>query len=115
MDISEKEKLWTLLRSCLARRGDLTNLQDDESLFVSNRLDLLAITSLINYLEDEFCIDFTDAGFDVELFDSVQAIELFVDGKTSGPFHLNHGLVYRLAQKASKPGIQFSSNRQGDL
>ena len=115
MGISGHKKLRSFLQSCLVRRGDRAKFQDDESLFVSGRLDLLAITSVINYLEQKYYIDFSDASFDVELIDSVQAIESFVDGKAGGPFHLNHGLVYRLAQKTSNPGIHFSSNRQTDF
>lgn len=83
MGISGHKKLRSFLQSCLVGRGDRAKFQDDESLFVSGRLDLLAITSVINYLEQKYYIDFSDASFDVELIDSVQAIESFVNGKAS--------------------------------
>ena len=78
MDISGKKKLRTFLQSCLVGRGGRAEFQDDESLFVSGRLDLLATIRVINYLEQEFGINFAHVSFDVDLIDSVQAIEQFV-------------------------------------
>ena len=78
MDINGKEKLRTFLQSCLAERGDQAGFQDDESLFVTGRLDSLSMTRVVIYLEQEFDINFAHVAFDVDLIDSVKAIESFI-------------------------------------
>ena len=83
MDINGQKKLRTFLQSCLVERGDRAEFQDDESLFVSGRLDSLAITNVVIYLEQEFGINFAHVSFDVDLIDSVQAIESFVGAEGS--------------------------------
>lgn len=83
MDINGQKKLRTFLQSCLVERGDRAEFQDDESLFVSGRLDSLAITNVVIYLEQEFGVNFTHVSFDVDSIDSVQAIESFVSTEGS--------------------------------
>lgn len=78
MDINDKTKLRTFLQSCLAERGDLAEFQDDASLFSSGRLDSLTMTRVVVYLEQEFGVNFAHVNFDVDLIDSVQAIESLV-------------------------------------
>lgn len=79
MDIEKKNKLRAFLKSYLQEHGDQGELRDDESLFISARLDSLAMITLIAFLEQTFGINFADVDFDVELIDSVQEIELFLD------------------------------------
>lgn len=83
MDISGQKKLRTFLQSCLIDRGDRAEFKDDESLFVSGRLDSLSITSVVIYLEQEFGVNFAHVSFDVDLIDSVKAIEAFVGAEGS--------------------------------
>lgn len=81
MDINGQEKLRTFLQACLVERGDRAGFQDNESLFASGRLDSLATTNVVIYLEQEFGINFAHVSFDVDLIDSVQAIEAFVSAE----------------------------------
>ena len=80
MDNTARHKLREFLRESLDSAGDRHELGNDDSLFVSGRLDSLAMTRLVLYLEQAFGIDFAEVDFDVDLIDSVQAIEAFVDG-----------------------------------
>ena len=66
------------LRQSLASAGDRGALDDDDSLFLSGRLDSLAMTNLVVFLENAFGVDFGKVDFDVELLDSVSAIEALV-------------------------------------
>ena len=78
MEPSIKSRLQGFLKSCLLTHGDQGELLDTDSLFVSGRLDSLAMTNVIIYLEQEFGIDFAEVSFDVDLIDSVQEIESFL-------------------------------------
>jgi acyl carrier protein len=83
MDINAQKKLRAFLQSCLVERGDRAEFRDNESLFVSGRLDSLSITNVVIFLEQEFGINFAHVSFDVELIDSVQAIDTFVSVETA--------------------------------
>ncbi|MBF0487421.1 MAG: acyl carrier protein [Nitrospirae bacterium] len=80
MDTEKKSKLRTFIKSYLQEHGDTGDLKDDDSLFISARLDSLAMITLIAFLEQTFGVNFGDVDFDVELIDSVNEIELFLDG-----------------------------------
>lgn len=68
-----------VLKTSLQGRGDLTPVADNESLFVSGRLDSLAMIGLITYLEQAFGIDFGVLDFDVGMVDSLANIASLVD------------------------------------
>ena len=78
MDIDQKTKLRDHLKSMLEERGDSSEFQDADSLFISGRLDSLAMTALVVYLEQEFNVNFADVAFDVELVDSIREIQSFL-------------------------------------
>ena len=63
----------------LAAHNDDEPIEDGESLFLSGRLDSLAVTQLVVFLEEQFGIDFGRQEFDVALLDSVELIAQFVD------------------------------------
>ncbi len=75
MDTTAKQDLRAFLSGCLGAAGDTHEFSDDSSLFVSGRLDSLTMTKLVMFLEDSFGIDFAEVEFDVDLIDSVEAIE----------------------------------------
>ncbi|RJG03894.1 acyl carrier protein [Noviherbaspirillum sedimenti] len=79
MDDTAKIKLREFLMERLRDAGDRSDFADDSSLFVSGRLDSLSMTRLVMFLEEAFDIDFSDVDFDVELIDSVNDIQAFVD------------------------------------
>jgi|KBSSwiStaDraftv2_1062776.scaffolds.fasta_scaffold221608_2 acyl carrier protein len=83
MNTESKQKLRTFLHSCLVERGDQDDFKDDESLFDSGRLDSLAVTMVIVYLEKEFGINFADDFFDVYVLDSVTSIDSFVTARSA--------------------------------
>ena len=75
MNSNEKNKLRAFLKSSLEEHHDQGELKDEDSLFVSGRLDSLAMTNLVVYLEQEFGVNFADVAFEVDLIDSIQEIE----------------------------------------
>ena len=79
MTDSEKLKLRSVLKQNLTAVGDDKDFSDDASLFISGRLDSLAMTNLVLYLEKEFNVDFSTLDFDVELIDSVNDIMALVN------------------------------------
>jgi acyl carrier protein len=79
MDTIGYRKLRDFLQHSLGAAGDGDGFSDDSPLFSSGRLDSLTMTRLVMFLEDAFGIDFADVDFDVELIDSVDAIQALVD------------------------------------
>lgn len=67
-------KLREFLQQSLAEAGDVAGFGDQESLFVSGRLDSLALTRLVLFMEDSFGIDFGRLDFSAELLDTVEAM-----------------------------------------
>lgn len=77
MESARKEKLRSYFRSLLDERGDHADFCDDQSLFLSGRLDSLAMTRVVVFLEEEFGISFAHVSFDVDLIDSIMSIDTF--------------------------------------
>jgi acyl carrier protein len=71
-------KLREFLRQSLREAGDSSDFGDSESLFVSGRLDSLALTRLVLFMEEQFGIDFGRLDFSAELVDSVEAMAALV-------------------------------------
>lgn len=81
MNVTAKQKLREFLKETLENHGDRREFADNESLFVSGRLDSFSMMNLVMYLEQAFGLDFSDLEFDVNLVDSVNEIEALVDSK----------------------------------
>lgn len=79
MDNNNKTKLREFIKKTLEEHSDYDELADSDSLFDSGRLSSLSILMLVVYLEKAFNINFANVDFDVELIDSVNDIESFVD------------------------------------
>jgi acyl carrier protein len=73
-----KDSIREFLRESLAAHRDDEPFDDAESLFLSGRLDSLAVTQLVVFLEENFQVDFGRDQFDVGLLDSVDLITQFV-------------------------------------
>jgi acyl carrier protein len=69
-----KQKIRDYLTQALKHQGDKQPLTDNDSLFVSGRLDSVSMMMLVVYLEDEFAVNFKATDFEVSLIDSVDAI-----------------------------------------
>ncbi len=78
MDATAKLQLREFLMESLADAGDRQDFAEESSLFVSGRLDSLAMTRLVMFLEEQFEIDFGKVDFDIDLIDSFNDIQSFV-------------------------------------
>ncbi|WP_233836448.1 acyl carrier protein [Paraburkholderia sp. ZP32-5] len=88
MDNAHKVQIRAFVANALRDRGDNDELADDESLFISGRLDSLSMLMLVSNLEAEFDIDFATFDFDVNLIDSVDEIAALVrDRAALSRFH----------------------------
>jgi acyl carrier protein len=76
-----KQQLRDFIDKALASQADRGGYTDDEALFSSGRLDSFTMMNLVMYLEQTFGIDFSRMEFDVELVDSIGAIETLVDAQ----------------------------------
>jgi acyl carrier protein len=74
MENIRNQKIRDYLTETLKNQGDKQPLTDNDSLFVSGRLDSVSMMMLVVYLEDEFAVNFKAADFEVSLIDSVDAI-----------------------------------------
>jgi acyl carrier protein len=90
MDMLAKQQLRAHIADALASQDGCQRFEDDESLFLSGRLDFLAMMNLIVHLEQAFKIDFRDTQFDTALVDSVREIELLIDWEVNKQAKLVH-------------------------
>jgi acyl carrier protein len=74
MELDERGKVRGFMTMLLLDREDREPFSDEESLFVSARLDSLSTVELVEFLEREFGVDFGKIDFDLERLDSVDAI-----------------------------------------
>jgi acyl carrier protein len=83
MDPIRKQKVRDYFLETLKQQSDDQSLADNDSLFVSGRLDSFSMMMFVMFLEKEFGIDFAALDFDVNLIDSLNEIELFIDTHVS--------------------------------
>jgi acyl carrier protein len=83
MDNIRKQKIREYFHETLKQQSDGQSLADNESLFVSGRLDSFSMMMFVMFLEKDFEIDFATLDFDVNLIDSINEIELFIDSQVS--------------------------------
>lgn len=82
MNAAAKQQLRDFIDKALASQADRGGYANDEALFSSGRLDSFTMMNLVMYLEQAFGIDFSRTEFDIELVDSIDAIESLVDAET---------------------------------
>ncbi|NBX88901.1 MAG: acyl carrier protein [Betaproteobacteria bacterium] len=83
MNNIRKQKIREFFLETLKQNSDAQPLADNDSLFVSGRLDSFSMMMFVMHLEKEFGIDFTAIDFDVNLIDSLNEIELFIESQIS--------------------------------
>jgi acyl carrier protein len=83
MDNIRKQKIRAYFLEIFKQQSDDQSLADNDSLFVSGRLDSFSMMMFVMYLEKEFGIDFAAIDFDVNLIDSLSEIELLIDSHVS--------------------------------
>ena len=81
MNLSAKQQLKEFIDQALVSQADRAGYTDDEALFSSGRLDSFTMMNLVMYLEQTFGIDFSSTGFDIDLVDSIAAIESLLDAQ----------------------------------
>lgn len=74
MDADSLRPVRVHLAQTLADAGHTGPWTDRDSLFLSGRLDSLALTQLVLFLEQRFALDFGALDFSAEQVDSVEAI-----------------------------------------
>jgi acyl carrier protein len=79
MEESTKKKLREFLVTMLNEFTDYDPLFDDESIFMSGRLDSFSMMNVVMHLEKIYGIDFSKVDFDVSLLDTVNDIEKLID------------------------------------
>ena len=83
MNNIRKQKIREFFLETLKQQSDDQSLADNDSLFVSGRLDSFSMMMFVMFLEKEFGIDFAALDFDVNLIDSLNEIELLIDTHVS--------------------------------
>lgn len=73
----------TAIEGILAARGHHEPVDDNDSLFISGRLDSLAATEVMMMLESDFAIDLADADFDMSRLDSIAELSRLVGEKAA--------------------------------
>ncbi len=81
MSLEAKNSIRDFINEAMQKTGDHGIFDDHESLFSSGRLDSLTMMNLVMFLELNFAIDFSKFEFDVDLVDSINAIELLIKKK----------------------------------
>lgn len=69
-----KERIREFVHGILVNTGDEQPLADDDSLFLSGRLQSIDAVEIVLFLEEKFGINFAEIGFDQEQIDSIDAI-----------------------------------------
>jgi len=78
MELGKRAKVRNFVAMLLQDRDDVEPFLDEESLFVSARLDSLSTIELVEFLEREFGVDFGKIDFEIERVDSIDAIVALV-------------------------------------
>jgi acyl carrier protein len=79
MEENVKENLRQFLLIMLDEHNDHDPFSDDESIFMSGRLDSFSMVNLVMHLEKTYVIDFSKVDFDVSFLDTVNYIEAFIN------------------------------------
>ena len=66
------------VQSLLRPKGDQEGFADSDSLIVSGRLDSVDTIELLEFLEQQYGVDFAERGFDQNDLDSLDAIMAFL-------------------------------------
>lgn len=79
MDINDRSAIRTYIEKLLGEQDDRAPFDDGDSLIRSGRLDSLAVTKIVMFLESTFGVDFARVEFDPERLDSVAEIAAVIE------------------------------------
>ena len=74
--VSDKAEIRKFVRKLLVTNGDTAPLTDQDSLLLSGRLQSIDVVEIVMFLDQNYGIDITQADFEREQIDSVDAIHL---------------------------------------
>jgi len=74
MSNQERSEVRAFISAALEKRGDTKSFSDNESLFLSGRLDSFNMVNLVMFLEKTYGINFDSIDFEVAVVDTVEAI-----------------------------------------
>jgi acyl carrier protein len=72
--MDQREAVRQLVGRLLAKKGNTRAFGDNDSLFLSGRLQSVDAVEVVIFLEDEWGLDFAKIGFDMTMIDSVEEI-----------------------------------------
>jgi acyl carrier protein len=76
--MDHREEIRKYLQELLLQKGDKQPFSDDASLLLGGRLASVDAVEIVIFLEEKFCVDFAEIGFDQALIDSVDAIATLI-------------------------------------
>jgi acyl carrier protein len=79
-----KAEIHQFVQELLTNSGDNQPLVDQDSLFLSGRLQSIDAVEIVVFLEENFGIDFAQIGFDREQIDSIDLIFALTQNATTG-------------------------------
>ena len=79
MDVNDRVAIRTFIEQLLGEQDDRAPFEDGDSLIKSGRLDSLAVTKIVMFLESTFGVDFARVEFDPERLDSVAEIAAVIE------------------------------------
>lgn len=74
MNADDRTEVRGFIAQLLIKQDDHADFGDEDSLIRSGRLDSLAVTQIVMFLESGYQVDFARIEFDPERLDSVSAI-----------------------------------------
>ncbi|MGD2117007.1 MAG: acyl carrier protein [Chromatiales bacterium] len=79
MSVDDRSRVRAYIQQLLSEHDDHTVFDDTTSLIKSGRLDSLAVTHIVMFLETTFDVDFAIVEFDPERLDSVAEILALIE------------------------------------
>ena len=79
MDVNDRVAIRTFIEQLLGEQDDRAPFEDGDSLIKSGRLDSLAVTKIVMFLESTFGVDFARVEFDPERLDSIAEIAAVIE------------------------------------
>lgn len=79
MDLNDRARIRTFIEELLGENDDRAPCGDDDSLIKSGRLDSLAVTKIVMFLESGFGVDFARIEFDPERLETITEIAAVID------------------------------------
>lgn len=72
--MTDVEPIRAFLHELLRRKGDNAPIADDDRLITVARLDSVDVMETVVFLEDQYKLDFSERGVNLDDFDSMNAI-----------------------------------------